>query len=333
MTAQGVFVLAHIPPFLRAMFGEEGIRDLVATHPRAEVALVDEPARFADLLPRADAALVMQSTVPALTPALQPSGRLRWLHSIPAGAEALLTPEVIAAEQIVLTSSKGPMGPMVAEHALALMIALARDLPGFARSQAAHRWDTRTDAPPMVDLFGKTVLILGVGAIGGHLARICRAGLGMRVLGLARARRDNPHVDRYVEPADLHAALGQADFVALCMALTAETRGIIDAAALAAMRPTAFLINVARGGLVDDGALVAALQAGTIAGAGLDTVAVEPLPEGSPLWAMPNVVITPHLASKSDGAPGAVAAFLRENIRRFAEGEPLLGIVDRHARY
>lgn len=333
MAAQDPFVLVHLPPFLRALFGEEQIRALVAAHPRAEVALVDDLEGFADLLPRADSALVMQSTVPLLTPALQPGGRLRWLHSLPAGAEALLTPEVVAAEHVTLTCSKGPMGPMVAEHALALMLALARDLPGFARSQSARQWGTQADARPMLDLFDKTVLILGVGAIGGHLARICRAGLGMRVLGLARTRRGNPHIDRYVEPADLHAALGEADVVVLCIALTAETRNFIGATELAAMKPTAFLINVARGSLVDDGALVAALQGGTIAGAGLDTVAVEPLPEESPLWAMPNVVITPHLASRSDCAPGAVAAFLRENIRRFTDGEPLLGIVDRHARY
>ena len=185
----------------------------------------------------------------------------------------------------------------------------------------------------MSDLFGKTVLILGVGGIGGHLARTCRVGLQMRVLGTARTRRDDPHVERYVAPHELPAALGEADFAVLCLALTAETQGIIDAAALAAMKPSAYLINVARGGLVDEPALIAALQAGRIAGAGLDCMAAEPLPDESPLWAMPNVIITPHIGNGRDTTPRHVIAFMRENIRRFAEGEPLLGIVDRHARY
>jgi phosphoglycerate dehydrogenase-like enzyme len=333
MAAQTSFVLVHMPPGLRTLFGEERLRQLVAAHPRAEVALVDDPDRFAELLPRADAAMVFPAMVSLLTPALRPGSRLCWVHSIPVGVEGLLTPEVVAAEHIVLTSSKGSIGPMVAEHALMLMLALARDLPGLARSQAARRWDAQDEVRPMLDLFSKTVLVLGVGGIGGHLARICRVGLQMRVLGTARTRCNDPHVHRYVDLADLPAALGEADLVVLCLPLTSETRCIIDAAALAAMRPTAFLVNVARGGLVDEEALIAALQAGSIAGAGLDSFAAEPLPADSPLWAMPNVIITPHVAPSGDRAPGEAAAFLRENIRRFAEGEPLLGSVDRHARY
>jgi phosphoglycerate dehydrogenase-like enzyme len=155
----------------------------------------------------------------------------------------------------------------------------------------------------------------------------------MRVLGTARTRHDNPHVDRYIAPPDLHAALGEADFVVLCLAQTAETTGIIDAAALVAMKPTAFLINVTRGGLVDEAALVMALREGRIAGAGLDALAVEPLPADSPLWEMPNVIMTPHVSPGRDLLGRELSAFWCENIRRFVEGEPLLGVVDRHARY
>ena len=329
MPARDVFVIVNVPSSV-----SEPLRQrLVAAHPRAEVVLVDDPDRFAELLPRADAAMLMPTLTPLLSPALRAGGRLRWLHSVPAGAEGLLTPEVVAAEHIALTSSKGPMGPMVAEHALLLMLALARDLPGYAHNQAARHWRIPAGERPMRDLFGKTVLILGVGGIGGHLARSCRVGLQMRVLGTARTRRDDPHVERYVAPTELHAALGEADFVVLCLALTAETEGIIDAAALAAMKPTAYLINVARGGLVDEDALIAALQTGQIAGAGLDSMAVEPLPEESPLWTMPNVLITPHVGNGRDSSGDQVIAFMCENIRRFAEGEPLLGKVDRHARY
>ena len=329
MAAQDLLVLVNVP----SSIPEDLRRTLVAAHPRAEVALVDDPAQFAELLPRADGAMILPPLSPLLPPALVPGGRLRWLHSVPAGAEGLLTPKVVAAEHIMLTASKGPKGPMVAEHALLLLLALARDLPGYAHNQATRRWRVPAGERPMRDLFGKTVLILGVGGIGGHLARMCRVGLQMRVLGTARTRRDDPHVDHYVAPHDLPAALGEADFVVLCLALTAETRGIIDAAALAMMRPTAYLVNVARGGLVDEDALVAALQAGRIAGAGLDSFAAEPLPAESPLWAMPNVIITPHVANGQDRARDLVIAFMCENIRRFAESEPLLVQVDRHARY
>jgi phosphoglycerate dehydrogenase-like enzyme len=240
---------------------------------------------------------------------------------------------LVVAEHVLLTSSKGPMGPMMAEHALLLMLALARNLPGFLHDQAERQWRFLADERPMLDLFGKTILILGVGGVGGHLARICQVGLRMPVLGLARTRRDDPHVDRYIARSELHAALGEADFVALCLALTPETAGIIDAAALAAMKPTAFLINVVRGGLIDEAALVTALRSGQLAGAGLDTVAVEPLPPESPLWDLPNVIITPHVSPGRDRFGGEVVGFWCENIRRFAEGQPLLGMVDRTTRY
>jgi D-2-hydroxyacid dehydrogenase (NADP+) len=333
MATTDVFVLTSMPAGLRAALGEEQVRRLANAHPRAAVALVDAPDRFAALLPRADAVLAWPSIAPLLAPALRPGAPLRWVHSLPAGVEGVLTPELLAAEHVQLTATKGPMGPMMAEHALLLMLALARDLPGYVRDQAERRWRFLVDERPMVDVFGKTVLILGVGAVGGHLARMCKAGFAMTVLGMARTRRDNRHVDRYVERADLHAALGEADFVALCAALTPETRGMIDKGALAAMKPTAYLVNVVRGGLVDERALVAALRAGRIAGAGLDATAVEPLPDASPLWGMDNVIITPHVAPGRDRFGREVVGFWCENIRRFAEGEPLCGAVDRGARY
>ena len=333
MVSQGLFVLVSIPAGVRAALGEERLQSLTEVHPRVEVAFADDPDRFAALLPHADAVLMWPNMTALLGPALRPGSRLRWIHGVTAGVENLLTPEVIAAEHIQLTASKGPLGPMMAEHALLLMLALARDLPGFVRDQAEQRWRFLADERRMVDVFGKTVLILGVGEVGGNLARICKRGFAMTVLGTARARHDNPDVDRYVEPADLFSALGEADFVALCLALTPETRGIIDAVTLAAMKPTAYLVNVARGGLVDEGALVEALRERRIAGAGLDTTAIEPLPAESPLWEMENVVITPHVAPGRDRFGREVVAFLGENIRRFAEGRPLLGMVHRHAGY
>ncbi len=156
----------------------------------------------------------------------------------------------------------------------------------------------------------------------------------MRVLGLSRTRQDNPYVDRYVDRADLHAALGEADVVALCLALTPSTERMIDAAALAAMKPTGLLINVARGGLIDEPALVDALQAQRIGGAGLDATTIEPLPADSPLWTMPRVIITPHVAPSRDPRTMVqLVNFWCDNIRRFAQGEPLRGIVNRREGY
>ncbi len=326
-------MLVNMPAQFRALLGEARLRPLALAHPRAEVVLADDADQFVALLPRADGVLIWPTMAPLLAPALRPGGRLRWVHSLTAGVEGMLTPALVAAEQVLLTASKGPMGPMMAEHALLLMLALARDLPGFAQDQAKRRWRFLADERPMVDVFGKTVLIMGVGAVGGHLARMCKVGLRMRVLGTARTQRDDPHIDRYVERPDLPAALGAADFVVLCLALTPETERIIDAAALATMKPGAYLINVARGGLVDEEALISALRAGRIAGAGLDTTVVEPLHSESPLWGMPHVIITPHVSPGRDRFADEFVSFWSENIRRFAEGESLRGTIDRHARY
>ena len=331
-----VVVVAYVPPGVRRIVGDERLTTLADAHPRARFVLADTPERFLELLSQADGVLYTGADLSrAISARLGELPRLRWFHSIPAGVTTNLTPELVAAERIAITSSKGPMGPSMAEHAAALMMALARDLPAFARDQSECRWRPLGEdgAPRTVELDGKTLLVMGVGSVGARLARICGAGLGMRVLGMTRSRRDCPHVDRYVERAELHAALGEADVVALTMPLTAETERIIDAAALAAMKPTAYLVNVSRGGLVDEGALVEALRDGRIAGAALDAFTVEPLPSESPLWSLRNVIVTPHRSPITDRVNDHLVGFWRENIRRFAGGEPLLGAVDRRAGY
>ena len=311
----------------------ELLATLDAAHPRVSVTRTDDLDRFAALLPASDAAFVFGPFIGLLPPALVPGGRLRWVHSIPSGPDRLLTPEVKAATHVTLTSSKGPLGPLMAEHVVMMMLALARDLPGFLQDQAGKRWRFLADERPMRDLFGRTIAVLGTGAVGSNLTRLCKIGFQMRVLGMSRSRRDDPHVDRYYDRADLHAMLAEADYVALTLALTPETANIIDKAALAAMKPSAYLVNVSRGGLVDQDALIDALQTGRIAGAGLDSLTPEPLDAESPLWTMPNVIITPHVSPGRDKIGEQMVAFWRENIRRFAEGEPLLGLVDRDGGY
>ncbi len=332
MPSRSLQVLVGVPREVRGMLGDSNLRRLTTAHSQVQVEFVDSPEEFAALAPGVDGAIAWPTF--GLPPhALTADAPLRWVQSMTAGVNALLTPELVAAEQITITSTKGPMAPMMAEHAVLFMLALARNLQGFIQDQGERRWRTFVDERPMAQWYQKTIAILGVGAVGGNLARICKVGFGMRVLGMTRTRRDNPHVDRYVERSALHDALGEADVVALCLPITPATERIIDRAALAAIKPTAYLVNVARGGLVDEQALIEALRAGRLAGAGLDTTAVEPLPGDSPLWAMPNVLITPHVAPARDHVNEYMADFWCENIRRFAEQQPLQGLVDRYAGY
>jgi phosphoglycerate dehydrogenase-like enzyme len=303
---------------------------LADAHPGVAVRFADSPAALAAVLPDCDGAI---TGYPIADDLLAACPRLRWLHVQSAGVERALTP-ALARTPITITASKGPMSVLMAEHALMLLLALARQLPAFLEDQRHGRWRRYpAERGPLTELTGKTLLLLGVGGVGGALARMAKLGLGMRVLGVSRRRRDCPHVDAWVEPDDLHAALGAADAVSLALPVTPATERIVDAAALAAMKPTAFLINVARGRLVDEAALVAALERGQIAGAGLDAFAEEPPPADSPLWRLPNVIVTPHTSAITDGLGDHFVAFWAENVRRFGAGEPLLGLVDKQAGY
>lgn len=161
------------------------------------------------------------------------------------------------------------------------------------------------------------MLVMGVGANGAGVARICKSGFQMRVLGFSRTTRGDPHVDAYVDRSGLHGALAEADFVCLALPVTPETEGIMDADAIAAMKPTAYLINIARGALVHEVALLEALRSGQIAGAALDVLTEEPAPEDSPFWDLPDVVITPHISSITDRVGGDSLEYYRENIRRW----------------
>jgi phosphoglycerate dehydrogenase-like enzyme len=162
---------------------------------------------------------------------------------------------------------------------------------------------------------------------------MCKAGFQMRVLGLSRATSGDPHVDEYIDRSGLHGALAEADFVCLALPDTPATDGIMDADAIGAMNSTAYLINVARGALIDEAALVDALMAGRIAGAALDVLAEEPASIDSPFWDLPDVIITPHKSSLTDRTLGDSLEYYIENIRRFGEGEPLMGMVNKEAGY
>ncbi|MGH2875191.1 MAG: D-2-hydroxyacid dehydrogenase [Solirubrobacteraceae bacterium] len=204
------------------------------------------------------------------------------------------------------------------------MLALVRGLPRALAQQAQGRWERS----PATLLAGKTVGVLGVGAIAEALAPRC-AALGMRVLGVSSAPREVPGFERVVAREQLASVAGEVDFLVVLIPYTPETRRIVDAGVLGAMRPSAYLINVARGGVVDEEALVAALASRRIAGAALDVFETEPLPVDSPLWTLENVLITPHIAGFHVDYPDDALPIVEENVRRYLDGRlgELVGIV------
>lgn len=284
-----------------------------------QVNTADELARR---LPEADVLVVSMmwtNELAASTP------RLRFIQSISAGTDQY-DKALLRERGIRLASAAGVNAQAVAEHAMALMLALARRLPEARDNQNARHWRGMISeiASREDQLTGKTLLIVGLGRIGARLARLAKA-FEMRVIAIRRdpsAGADG--ADAVFGHAQLHELLGQADIVALTCPLTPETTGLIDARALAAMKPGAHLINVARGRVVDEPALIEALQQRRIAAAGLDVTVEEPLGPASPLWAMPQVLITPHTAGETRRYEDGVIDLLLDNLDRLWRGEAAL---------
>ena len=267
--------------------------------------------------------------------ALARATRLRWVHSPAAGVGNMLFPAMVASP-VVMSNSRGLSAEPIAEHVLALTLALFRKLPLAFRSQAARRWaqDAALQPPPLRTIRGARVLVIGLGGIRAACASRF-AALGAAVTGIRRrAERPAPEgVTRVGTPEDLHGLLTCADVVVISAAQTQATRGLIGAPELARMQPDAVLINVSRGRLVDERALTDALADGRIGGAGLDVFEHEPLDPASPLWALPTVIITPHMAGFRADHWDAVTALFADNLRRFDTGEPILNQVDKAAGY
>jgi phosphoglycerate dehydrogenase-like enzyme len=248
--------------------------------------------------------------------------RLRFIQSIGAGTDQFPR-EALAARGVRLASARGVNARAVAEHVMALILALSRRLPEARDNQARRVWrgmigdlDRRED-----ELAGKTLIIVGLGQIGGRLAQLAKA-FDMAVIGIRRdPRAGRGHADAVHAVSELAALLPQADVVALTCPLTAETERLIDAGALGRMKPSAYLVNAARGRVVDQPALIDALARRQIMGAALDVTAEEPLPPDSPLWAMDHVLITPHTAGETRRYEDNVLAIMRENLERLWRGE------------
>lgn len=260
--------------------------------------------------------------------------QLVWVQSPSAGVGRLLELEgVRERDEVVLTNMQGVHGPAIAEHVFGMLLNLTRNIGYHQQPSQRGAWDRDGGGRDTIALSGRTILVVGLGGIGREVARRAK-GFDMEVLATRRSRAEPPpYVDEQGTADDLDALLPRADVVVLCVPLTDKTAGMIDADALARMKPDAYLVNIARGGVVDTDALVRALESGHLAGACLDVTEPEPLPAGHPLWGMPNVVITPHVASRASLTTERREAMLLENVRRFGAGEPLLNVVDKAAGY
>lgn len=252
--------------------------------------------------------------------ALVAAGSLRWLSIGGSGTDHVAPWD---AGRLTVTNAAGAAADMMAEYVLGAMLSFTLSLPGFARAQRDRRWTGGKLRP----IAGQTLLIVGLGHTGRALAKRARA-LGMTVLGLRANPVPTEDVDRTLGIAALMEVLPQADFVTLCLPLLPSTRGLIGPAALAAMKPGAVLVDVSRGGIVEEPALVAALEGGRIAGAALDVFQTEPLPPDHPYWGMENVILTPHCSSVFDGWDRKALEMFVENMGRYRRGEPLANIVD-----
>lgn len=304
-------------PYLRALEAA----GLLGAWRIAEVKRAERPS--AEQLAEAEA-MMCWGAPPGLLDAMP---RLRWIQSMTAGVEHWIgRPDL--REGIALACARGTHRVQMPENILGALFHITKPYHQAALDQREARWSRRVSRT----LAGCTLGILGLGAIGQELARKA-AALEMRVIGTKRGPAPLPHVDRVFGPGETEEVLAQSDFVVLLLPSTPETDNLINAARLARMKPEAWLINFGRGGAIVDADLVAALKAGTIAGAVLDVFREEPLPPDHPFWTAPNCVVLPHIGGLHPRRDEAVAALLAENARRFLAGEPLREAVDRALGY
>lgn len=261
-------------------------------------------------------------------PLLEAGKKLRWVHVHGAGVEKIATLPKIKDGTVTLTNFKIQQGPEIADHAFALLLSLTRNMAAFQRAQEQGAWGRNDAKLPMIELRGRTMMVIGYGGIGTQVAERAKA-FGMKVIAIDP--KDLPlsqTLDRSGKPDELDELLPEADVVVSCVPHTPQTEKMLGATRFAAMKKGAYLINVSRGKIVDTDALVKALQDGKLAGAGLDVTDPEPLPANHPLWKMPNVVITPHVAWASDARPDRQDELVRTNLQRFAKNLPLKNRVD-----
>ena len=253
---------------------------------------------------------------------------LRWHHAPNAGVNHILTPKYLERD-LILTNGAGVHGIPIAEFVITYLLAYSKRLPSLYKLQNEQNWQRGL---PIQELFGKTLLIIGAGGIGQEIAVRAKA-FGMRIFGSSRHPKPLPNFDKVVGANEWKELLPESEFVVIAAPLTLETKGMIDMETLGLFRPDSYLINIARGAIVEESALTKALQEGWIAGAALDTVFTEPLPAESPLWTLPNVFITPHCSGNSPRVKERTIALFLENFTRYRQGQQLRNVVDKTAGY
>jgi D-2-hydroxyacid dehydrogenase (NADP+) len=307
-----ILILLTLPKEVRGEY-HHAIRDAFPEH---TVDLVENVALIDRYLPDAD---VLITFAPHLREraddVFRAANKLKWVQALGTGVDNIADRPALRSD-VILTRMHAIHGPPMAEAALMAMLALSRDLPRIIRNQQNRHWERW----PARLLEGKTVGILGIGAIAEVLAPRCRM-MGMRVIGITSSPRDVAGFDRMVSRDDLAQAVRELDYFVLLMPYSKDTHHLVNARVLAAMKPDAYLINLARGGVVDEDALLEVLHFGGIAGAALDVFSQEPLPQDHPFWTLPNVLITPHVGGFNDGYASQAIPLVLENIRRFAAGD------------
>jgi phosphoglycerate dehydrogenase-like enzyme len=287
-------------------------------------------ARWQALLDRAEVLFgVPDDSADDLARVVTDLPKLRWVHATSAGAgeqvrKAGLLPEAL--ERVAITTSSGVHAVPLAEFAIFGLLAVAKELPRFIEDQRARAWPEIRR--PLRELAGQTLFLVGLGDIGRETARLGKA-FGMRTVGFRRTEGPPPeHVDEVHGPRRLAELAGRADAMVVSLPLTDQTAGLIDRATIEALPPSCIFVNVGRGGVVDEPALVDALRARRIAGAVLDVFATEPLPDDSPLWSLPNVLVTPHAAALSARENERIVELFVGNLRRYLDGRPLRNVVE-----
>jgi D-2-hydroxyacid dehydrogenase (NADP+) len=285
-------------------------------HPELSITTVGTRDEALKLAPDAD--ILMAFGPQVRKDFFQNTPRLKWVHSLGTGTDGI-TDSPFLGKDVIVTATRGIHGAPISELAFLTMLAFARDFRRIERQREAKRWERY----PGTLLEGKTCGILGVGAIAERLAPRCKA-FGMRVVGISRTNRAVEGFDKMYSRPELVPAAAELDYFVLLLPLDDDSRNIVDSRVLAAMKPTAFLINLARGGVLDESALIAALNEKRLAGAALDALAKEPLPPDNPLWSMPNVIITPHIGGYYDNYPRDAAIQFEQSLAHFMAGRPEL---------
>ncbi len=314
---------------LPALLRDELLPRIAPIAPDATIVWFDQHGHTVEPIADADVLLRWFFSREQLAHLVRQMPALRWLHIPRAGVDDSLIPEIVERD-IIVTNSAGVHAIPISEFVMLFALSHVKQAARLHQLQAARQWRERDWH--LRELAGLTMLIIGLGQIGQAIAERASA-FGMRVWGSRRSPRPVPGVERVVGEGEWRSLLPQADMVVIATPLTPHTRGMFGRAELALMKPDAYLINIARGEIVDEAALIDALREHRIAGAGLDVFAREPLPPDSPLWELPNVFVTPHISWSSPQVRPRTLDLFAANLRAFLHGQPLVNVVDKQAGY